>query len=401
MDAAGPKTAKFSSSEVAGAVERFTAAAEALWLKLKAPGMTAAFVLPDGEVNRVALGIADADSSVRMPLDARMLGGSTGKSIFAATALVLAARRVVELDAPLAQYLGHTPWFSRLPNAQQLTLRHLLSHAGGVGDHMGHPNILEHLTAMRKLKGPNAYLRPVEAIEYVLDAPPMFPPGESFFYTDTGYIIAGLALEAATGQSLYELARTHVMDRFRLTNIEPQVARAFENLVPGHTNAPEGSPLPRKTIGDDGLLAYNPAGEWAGGGFVSSSSDLARFVWTYASGRMIESAYLKDALRIVRYSWVPGQFGGYGIGLFASNSPLGPAYGHGGYYPGYRSQMTYFPDQDIAVAFQVNSSEHFGGYQGIVSSRAEAAKLRIAVNTELSIVSDGASSLASAVTRES
>ncbi len=46
----------------------------------------------------------------------------------------------------------------------------------------------------------------------------------------------------------------------------------------------------------------------------------------------------------------------YGLGVFIWQTPLGPAYGHGGFFPGYRSEMMYFPDHRFAVAIQFNSN---------------------------------------------
>ena len=39
------------------------------------------------------------------------------------------------------------------------------------------------------------------------------------------------------------------------------------------------------------------------------------------------------------------------------STPHGQAYGHGGFYPGYHSQLIYFPDHQIAVAMQINSDK--------------------------------------------
>ena len=395
MDAARSEAQGQLSSEAA--TMAFAAASDVLWRKSGAPGMTAAFVLPDGSVFQFAFGFRDIEGRTPMPLRARMLGGSTGKSIFAATALDLAMERLLDLDAPVARCLGRAAWFSRLPNAQDLTLRKLLMHSSGIGDHMGHPEIIADLKARRERSGPDAIMQALESVEYVLDRAPLFPAGSSFFYTDTGYIVAGLAIESAIGISLYELAQRRVLDRLSLGDIEPQVGRRFANLVAGYTSPAIDGALPRSTLGEDGQLNHNPAGEWAGGGFVSSARDLARFIWTYASGRLCEADYLSEVLRFVRYSWAEGQIGGYGLGIFASNGPLGRAYGHGGYYPGYRSQMTYYPKYDVAVAYQLNSSAHFGGYEKIVQSRTQASRAVIDQQADFSQVTDEAAVLASAL----
>jgi D-alanyl-D-alanine carboxypeptidase len=37
-------------------------------------------------------------------------------------------------------------------------------------------------------------------------------------------------------------------------------------------------------------------------------------------------------------------------------TPVGTSYGHSGFFPGYMTDMMYFPDQKVAVAVQVNTS---------------------------------------------
>jgi D-alanyl-D-alanine carboxypeptidase len=38
-------------------------------------------------------------------------------------------------------------------------------------------------------------------------------------------------------------------------------------------------------------------------------------------------------------------------------TPLGVSWGHSGFFPGYLTEMAYFPDHRIAVAVQYNSSD--------------------------------------------
>ncbi|HVH11731.1 MAG TPA: serine hydrolase domain-containing protein, partial [Longimicrobium sp.] len=38
----------------------------------------------------------------------------------------------MELDAPVARYLGDQPWFTRLPKAADVTVRMLMNHTSGI-----------------------------------------------------------------------------------------------------------------------------------------------------------------------------------------------------------------------------------------------------------------------------
>jgi D-alanyl-D-alanine carboxypeptidase len=46
----------------------------------------------------------------------------------------------------------------------------------------------------------------------------------------------------------------------------------------------------------------------------------------------------------------------YGLGAIIRKTPAGTSYGHSGFFPGYMTDMMYFPDKKIAVAVQVNTS---------------------------------------------
>ena len=46
----------------------------------------------------------------------------------------------------------------------------------------------------------------------------------------------------------------------------------------------------------------------------------------------------------------------YGLATIIRQTPVGISYGHSGFFPGYLTDMTYFPQQKVAVAVQVNTS---------------------------------------------
>jgi D-alanyl-D-alanine carboxypeptidase len=206
----------------------------ALCEEMRAPGATLAAVLQDGSLIRTAVGFDNVFTHTPMTADRRMLGGSTGKSFVAATALALAAEGLVDLDAPVERWLGDTAVFAHLPNAKNLTLRLLLQHSGGLPDHMGSPGLMPKLLERFEREGPDSYLAPIEALELVADLAPINRAGHGFFYSDTGFILAGITLEIATGRTLYELVRRHVLDRLGLTNTEPAISRHLDRLATAH-----------------------------------------------------------------------------------------------------------------------------------------------------------------------
>jgi len=91
--------------------------------------------------------------------------------------------------------------------------------------------------------------------------------------------------------------------------------------------------------------------ESTAGGFATAPRDLVRWAVALFEERALSAPYLDD---LVGRS-VPASDGKrYGLGVYLYDTPLGPAWGHGGFFPGYRSGLIYFPEQRIAVCVQVN-----------------------------------------------
>lgn len=377
--------------------QKLDQAAEMLRVRCAAPGAVIAFVDPAGRISTAAAGLADLEAHTPMQPSHRMLGGSTGKSFFAATALGLSMQGKIDLDLPISTWVGTKRWFPALPNAPHLTLRLLLHHAAGIPDHMGLPGLMPHLRAIVERAGPDAFLEPEQGVEMIAGMDAISPPGQ-FFYSDTGYVIAGLTLEAASGRSLYDLAEEVVLTPLDMLATEPSLKRSYANLAVPYVPSRDKTPV--RVADANGTLPYSPRTEWAGGGFVTTARDLATFIHRYAGGTLFSPPYLNSVTDIVRYSWGPKHLGGYGLGIFAARSPLGPTLGHGGYYPGSLSQMMHFPDRGISVAYQVNQSSAFDSYAGIVDVRKDAARRTFATDEPLSVETDEAVRLAAFIIGE-
>jgi len=47
----------------------------------------------------------------------------------------------------------------------------------------------------------------------------------------------------------------------------------------------------------------------------------------------------------------------YGLGAMIEPMSVGTSYGHEGWFPGYLTQMAYFPSQKMAIAVQFNTDD--------------------------------------------
>ncbi|NBC16777.1 MAG: serine hydrolase [Bacteroidetes bacterium] len=331
---------------------------DSLWTQDAFPGATAAVVLPDGTLHAAATGYADREDATRMPPDARMLSGSTGKSFAAAVVLALAQEDRLDLDAPIARWLGDRPWFDRLPNAEALTLRHLLRHQSGLRDHIHDEDFLTAVRERMAADGPDAAFAPEELVAFVLDAEPLFAAGAGYHYSDTNYLLAGLIVEAVTDSAYYDVLQERLLDPLHLAATTPADRRDLPGLVAGYVEGEAPFGLPPK-VTQDGTLVYNPATEWTGGGLVTTASDLARWAHRLYTGEALPGDYLDELLAAVpKDATQQAHFGAdvrYGLGVTIRSTELGTAYGHRGWTPGYLSIFEYYPAHEIAVAVQVNA----------------------------------------------
>ena len=313
------------------------------------PGATLGFVLPDGRAGSVSVGVSDLELKKPLVPSDRMPAGSIGKMFVAAVALQLAQEGKITLDEKIEHWFGADPWFPRLANAHDVTLRMLLNHTSGIPEHEETAQFRKDLVA-----NPNQTRKPEELIAYILDKRALFPAGKKWSYADTNYILVGMIIERVTARSLYSEMARRLLTPLKLNNTIPSDQRVLPGVIPGYSKE-IGQLINKKgpytkMIGPDGLI-INPQWEWAGGGLASTPEDLARWVKALFDGNVLEKAFLDQMTAGVKSE----KDLKYGLGVVINSTRSGELYGHDGVFPGYISVVKYSPQHRVAVAIQFNS----------------------------------------------
>ncbi|HEY0116993.1 MAG TPA: serine hydrolase domain-containing protein, partial [Allosphingosinicella sp.] len=110
----------------------------------------AVYVTDPGESYGAAAGLADPAAGRPLTVETPLRIASNTKTFVAATILRLWEQRRIDLDAPIAPLL--TPSLEAILRADgyatdRITVRHLLSHSGGLYDHGGDPRYIEAVLA--------------------------------------------------------------------------------------------------------------------------------------------------------------------------------------------------------------------------------------------------------------
>ena len=313
------------------------------------PGATLGVAVANGESFGLAVGLANRETKTPMKPNDRMLAGSTGKTFAAATALQLVKEGKIELDDKIEKYLGSEPWFARLPNARDITVRQLMNHTSGLVRYEFKDQFTKDLTA-----NPEKTWKPAELVAYLLDEKPPFAAGNGWDYSDTNYIVLGMIIEKVTGRKFYDEANRRLLKPLKLNDTIPQDGPRLKGVVQGYAgpNNPFGG---KDAMIISGKFAINPQFEWTGGGYASSARDLARWAKMIYEGKAFSSDLLPTVLEGVPAPML-GRETKYGLGVIIRKTSAGTSYGHSGFFPGYMTDMMYFPDYKVAVAVQVNTS---------------------------------------------
>lgn len=314
----------------------------------KFPGATVGVVLADGTTFGLATGVSDRTDNKPMTTADRLLQGSVGKTYVAAVAMQLINEGKFNLDDKIEKYLGKELWFARLPNATDITIRNLMNHTSGLVRYEFNERFTADLT-----KNPTKVWKPEEEVAYILDTKAPFEAGKGWDYSDTNYIVLGMIIERVTKSTYYEQVKKRLLKPLKLNDTVPSDSRRIPGLAQGYAGAqnPFG--------GSDAMLVnsefvINPQFEWTGGGMASTSMDLARWAKLLYEGKAFAPSSLPEM-----FNGVPARLGPeakYGLGVIIRPTKLGVSYGHSGFFPGYLTEMVYFPERKFALAVQVNTS---------------------------------------------
>jgi len=338
------------------------------------PGATLGFVLPDGRSGSVSVGLADAENKIALKPTDRMLAGSIGKTYVSAVMLQAVQEGKLNLDTKIDRWFESDAWFPHLPNAKDITVRMLMNHSSGIPEHVLNADFI---AAMKK--DPDRIWKPEELIAYILDAKPLFPAGQGWSYADTNYILVGMIFERVTKKTVYAEVELRILKPLKLDRTIPSDRRALPGMITGYSmpNSPFGF---EGRVILDGKFIINPQMEWTGGGFASRAEDLARWAKLLYEGKVLKKETLDQMLNGVAANEGRGSGAGnkYGLAVQIRPSEWGVSYGHGGWFPGYRSEMEYFPQHKIAVAVQFNTDDGRALKKGLRAYIADAMRIIVA-----------------------
>ena len=228
--------------------------------QLGVPVLAASVRSPDGTVTSVDH-FADGQAPTEPP---QFLIGSIGKTMTAATTMLLVENGVLDLDTPIER------WLPDFPRADEITLRLLLAHRSGLARRDLVSGLEPSLAALATFED---ILTPSELLSVAADSVGDEPLPAPFAYSNPAYHVVGAVIEAATGQSLADVMEARIFEPLAMTDTFLAWPEQVDRLVPGHLLVPEDIVIPLSTAAARGASSQS----WASGGQVSTTADVATF----------------------------------------------------------------------------------------------------------------------------
>ncbi|MGH7566686.1 MAG: serine hydrolase domain-containing protein [Gemmatimonadota bacterium] len=325
---------------VRAAPERYVAAIEAgraildsLRLASGIPGLSVAVGVGGDVVWSEGFGFADLENRVAVTPLTKFRIGSVSKPVSSIAVGQLVEEGRLDLDATVQTYVPGFPE-KRWP----ITARLVAGHLAGIRHYRG-----------AEFESARHYATVAQGLTIFADDSLLFEPGTRWSYSSYGWNLVSAVVEGASGEPFLAYMRRQVFEPAGLSDL---VSDQVDSLVMFRTRYYQKA--------QDGAVLNAPfvdnSYKWAGGGFLSTPTELIELAFALFDGELLE----RETLELL---WTPqrtrdGNATEYGIGWYASEDAAGRRMvGHGGGSVGGTTLFWLWPDQEVVVALTANLSE--------------------------------------------
>ena len=319
-----------SQQSDADAARLVRAMAEALRASANLPGLSVAVGRGDQVVFAQGFGHADIKQRRSVSPSTQFLTASVAKVITATALGRLVDAGRLNLDAKVQDYVPTFP-----VKQWAITPRHLAGHLAGVP----HSNATDRIER-------RFYTSVDDAIGVFAAESLLFEPGTRYAYSTHGFTLLSAVIESVSGTPFLEYMRAAIFGPLRMNATGPYVranpGRAMATLYTIKNGIPVAIPDPE-----------DPSYKWAGGGMVSTPTDLVHLAAGYFNG------FLKPetvAMMFTSQRLRNGRETGVGIAWRNGFDVAGRrVIEHAGSMDGTRTVVVMYPESRVSVAIMTNA----------------------------------------------
>jgi CubicO group peptidase (beta-lactamase class C family) len=289
-----------------------------------------------------SVGFANIDDESPFTQRSSFRLASVSKQFTAMGIMLLKEQGKLEFDDDITKHLPTLPY-------KGITIRHLLHHTGGLPDYMDlfskHWDI-DVAEASKK----TAFNKDLVDLFSRRKPKPIFEPGKRYQYSNTGYVLLGSVIEAASGQTIHEFFKTQIFEP-----LEMKDSSAFS--IDENEFKPKSRVFGFAWQGDEHVANdWNYLNGMVGdGGIYCSARDLLKWDQALYGEKLVSQTTLDEAFTSGKLD--SGMETGYGFGWRIDRSKKnGLTVSHGGSWVGFRTSIQRSVDRKLTVIVLSNNS---------------------------------------------
>jgi CubicO group peptidase (beta-lactamase class C family) len=281
-------------------------------------------------------GFADREQKSPNTPQTKFRLGSITKQFTAMAIIILEAQGKLDVQDQICSYL------SKCPEAwETITIHHLLTHTSGI------PNFTGFGDYTRTIATPSP---PEETINRFKDKPLDFRPGESWSYSNSGYILLGQIIERVSSQSYEAFLQEHIFTPLQMTNTSYDHNQ--DDLAVGYKD------IFSKADFIDMSIPY------AAGGLYSTVEDLYRWDQSFYTKQLLQQDYI-DQIFAAQVAIPNSDEMAYGYGWIIGLEDSRQIITHDGGIEGFVTNIARYP-QDKTVIIILSNQQYTS--MGIIHS---------------------------------
>jgi CubicO group peptidase (beta-lactamase class C family) len=323
---AGPAMASPDAKTFRKQVNRFV---EAEINAQKVPGMAIAVLHKGKVVIARGYGRATVEHEVAVTNTTIFQSGSLGKMFTAAAVMTQVEQGRMNLDDSISKYLPEAP-----SSWRSITIRHLLTHTSGIPDFNPDIDFRRDYTEDELAKA--AYPLSLE-----------FVPGSRWRYSNTGYLLLGIVVKKATGQSYLDILD---MEVFKPLGMRTARGISESDIVPHRAS---GYKLVNDALKNQDWVSPT-MNSTADGSLYLSLDDMIAWAQGVERGKVLSPAAWQQVLAPVRLN--SGSSYPYGFGWRIAEADGKAVYYHGGAWQGFRTYFSRYLGDDLTIILLTNSA---------------------------------------------
>jgi len=273
-------------------------------------------------------GFLNAENKVKATNETKYKIGSITKTFTAVMIMQLIEENKLRLDTKLSKF------YPKIPNAEKISIAHLLHHRTGIVDYINGDTITQ--------QNLYRYHTKEEMINKITAYKPLFEPGTKYEYSNSNYNLLGYIVENVTKKSYSENLEKRICQKAGLTNTYLSYEKINSKNNEGISHIFDGT-------------SWYIIPEWensiafSAGAILSNSSDLTKFMHALFEYKLIKKQSLIEMKNLID---------GYGKGLV--QMPFGDRqfFGHTGGIENFRSVVGYNPDEKMGISLIVNGDNY-------------------------------------------